>query len=455
MSENSKFTVVVGMGKSGEAAARLALRSGRPVRLLERRQDPVTEEKAGILRALGIEVFLGPHAPGMLDGAEEIVVSPGVSAACPVFAWAREKGLPLAGEMEWASRRFDGKLVAVTGTNGKTTTTALIAHLLNENGVPAAACGNIGTPLAQVILSEQIPQIAVAEVSSFQLETVETFHPAVSLFLNFTLDHLDRHASLNEYWLAKIRMYKNQGRGDWALFHSDLADRLRPLMQAKNASFATFGADAEKADVSARGGAISWRGRGNLCGAKDVPLLGDHNLENACAAAAAAFICGLQSAGISRAMKTFRPVDHRLQTVAEISGVRFINDSKATNTDSLKVALRSFPERVVLIAGGRDKNQDFGPLRQLVQEKVKAAVLIGEGADKMASAWGDGNCKILRAGTLPEAVEAARREAQPAGVVLLSPACASFDMFRDYEHRGREFARCVEELKQRPAGVGA
>ena len=307
------------------------------------------------------------------------------------------------------------------------------------------ACGNIGLPLAQVILSEQIPQVAVTEVSSFQLETIHTFHPAISVFLNFTPDHLDRHASLSEYWFAKLRLYRNQGKNDWALFHADLRERLEPLMESKNIHWATFGLDERSADVFVKGDALVWQGKGPLCDRRDVSLIGDHNLENACATAAVASLFGLQRSAISHAMRTFRPVDHRLQPIAQIGGVRFINDSKATNVDSLAVALKSFADKVVLIAGGRDKNQDFSPLRPLIAQKVKTVFLIGEGAEKMARQW-QGASEILLAQDLKEAVIASWRKAQPSGEVLLSPACASFDMFRDYEHRGSEFIRCVGEL---------
>ncbi len=442
-----KTICVIGMGRSGEGAARLALHNGLGVRLLEQKQTEQTLEKAKILRTLGVEVFLGAHGAVMLDKVEEIVVSPGVNASSEIFVWARERGIPVVGEMEWATRQFMGKVIAVTGTNGKTTTTALIAHLANENGISAVACGNIGTPLSQVILSGEIPQVAVAEISSFQLETIESFHPAISVFLNFTPDHLDRHATLNEYWLAKLRVYKNQGPGDTAIVHRDLYDRLESLLASRGINPVTFGLDETRADVSVRDGIISWRGRGKLCAASDVPLLGNHNLENACAASAVATLLELRAPAIARAMKTFRAVDHRLQPVGRLGKVRFINDSKATNVDSLSVALRSFPEKVVLIAGGKHKNQDFSLLRSSVEEKVRSVVLIGEGAEKIAADWA-GTTEILRADSLENAVKQAFERAQPEGVVLLSPACASFDMFADYEHRGREFVRCVGALSE-------
>ena len=301
------------MGRSGEAAARLALRSGLSVRLLEQRQDFLVREKASILRLLGIEVCLGAHRPEMLKDVSEIVVSPGVKATSEIFGWAQRAGIEAMGELEWSSRRFGGKLVAVTGTNGKTTTTSWIAHLLNESGISSVACGNIGLPLAQVILSGQIPQVAVTEVSSFQWETISRFHPEISVFLNFTPDHLDRHAGLQEYWLAKLRMYRNQGKDDWAIFHGDLRERLQPLMESKSIRWATFGMDGDKADVSVQEDSIVWRGKGVLCGRRDIHLIGNHNLENACAAAATASLLGLPGKSIAQAMQTFRPVDHRLQ----------------------------------------------------------------------------------------------------------------------------------------------
>ncbi len=438
---------IVGMGRSGEAAARLALRQGCRVRLLEQKDSAAVKEKAQILRVLGMDVLLGEHRPDMLEGVQRVVISPGVRADSEIFAWAQRRGIEALGEMEWSSRQFDGKVVAVTGTNGKTTTTALAAHLLNENGLSAAACGNIGTPLAQVILSGQVPQVAVAEVSSFQLETIRSFHPAISLFLNFTPDHLDRYADLEEYWQAKLRVFDNQGPGDWAVFHSDLQERLEPLLRSKGIRSVAFGWDPDKADILVSGQDVVWKEHGILFQRQDVPLLGNHNLENACAAAAAALLCGLESGAIAKAMRTFRAVDHRLQPVGQIGQVRFINDSKATNVDSLAVALKSFSEKVVLIAGGKHKNQDFSPLRTWIHQSVKTLVLIGEGAGRMTSQW-EGAAEIIHAQTMQEAVEKAWQKAQPAGVVLLSPACASFDMFNDYEHRGREFVRCVAGLEE-------
>ncbi len=445
---------VVGMGRSGEAAARLAMDNGLPVRLMERAQDAVAQQKAAVLRAMGADVRLGAHCPDMLEGLRQIVVSPGVPVSSQIFAWCRERGIPVAGEMEWASRQFEGRIIAVTGTNGKTTTTALLAHLLRENGISAEACGNIGLPLSQVLLSGQTPQYVVAEISSFQLETIETFHPAIALFLNFTPDHLDRHANLQEYWNAKIRLFMNQSRGDWALIHADLRDRLKPLLSAQSVAFATFGM-APGADIRLDDGALCWSraSEGPLCGRRDIPLMGDHNVENAAAAAAAAYLCGLAPEAIAKAMRGFRAVDHRLQPVGNVGAVRFVNDSKATNTDSLAVALKAFGEKVVLIAGGRHKNQDFSTLKALVQQKVASAVLIGEGAEKMQAAW-QGAAPMQRAQDMRQAVEMAWIQAQNGGAsdtVLLSPACASFDMFRDYEERGRAFVQCVQTLAERGA----
>ncbi len=439
---------VVGMGRSGEAAVRLAIRLGHSVRLLEQREDATMQRKTANWVALGAEVFLGAHQTSMLQDVSEIVVSPGVSARSEIFAWAQSRGIPITGEMEWSAQRFSGKLIAVTGTNGKTTTTALIAHLLNENGVSAAACGNIGVPLSQVLLSEPAPQIAVAEISSFQWETARTLRPFLSVFLNFTPDHLDRHADMQVYLRAKLKMYQHQGAGDWALFHSDLRERLEPLMVSGGIAWATFGLDSRVSEIapeSPENEQIVWKGKGPLCRTSDVPLLGDHNTLNACAAAAAASLCGLTAPAISKAMQSFRAVEHRLQLVAQRDGVRFINDSKATNVDSLAVALRAFPEKVVLIAGGRDKHQDFSSLAPLIAEKTRAAILIGEGAPKMAQQW-RGKTEILHAPSMQEAVQVAWNKAKPRGVVLLSPACASFDMFTDYEQRGREFVRCVNQI---------
>jgi UDP-N-acetylmuramoylalanine--D-glutamate ligase len=441
----SELLCILGMGRSGLAAARLALKQGKKVRVLES-QEAGFEEQERHLRHMGAEVMLGEHAQGMLKDTSVLVVSPGIPTTQPIFEWAKHGGVTVLGEMEWAARQFRGKLLGVTGTNGKTTTTALLAWLLNESGLSARACGNIGIPLSQILLEEPLIEIAVAEISSFQLETIRTLRPAVTVFLNFTPDHLDRHGTLQAYWTAKTRIFQNQGPGDWALIPAELKDRLAPLLQSRGISWASFGWDRD-ADIPLVGQEISWRGKGTLCRMGDIPLLGDHNKANAAAAAGVASLCGLSGGQIASAMKRFKAVEHRLQLVGTLGGVQFYNDSKATNAEALAVALKAMDEKVVLIAGGRDKRQDFFSLKPLIQRKVSAIVLLGESAEKMARQW-EGAATMHPVSGMQEAVQVAWELARPQGTVLLSPGCASFDMFRDYEERGEVFARCVQQWRE-------
>ncbi|MBI3458638.1 MAG: UDP-N-acetylmuramoyl-L-alanine--D-glutamate ligase [Candidatus Rokubacteria bacterium] len=407
---------------------------------------------AGALAAEGVRLYPGGHPPEAFRDAELCVVSPGVPTEHAALAACRHRGVPVIGEIELAYRVMTADVIAVTGTNGKTTTTALIGALLADAGRPVLVGGNIGRPLAAEALAFPADGVVVAEVSSFQLETIETFRPRVAALLNLTPDHLDRHGTLAAYAEAKARIFLRQTREDWAVINADDpgAAALARGVPGRLLWFSRALPVREGCYVA--GGWVTLRLDGReaaVCPVEEIFLRGDHNLENVLAATAAAAWAGVEPERLRAAIKAFRGVAHRLEWIRELQGVTFYNDSKGTNVDATLKALASFREPIVLIAGGRDKGQDFAPLARAAAGRVKAAVLIGEGRATLGPA--------LRAVTTVHEVDSMRMAvrqalalAQPGDVVLLSPACASFDMFRDYEHRGEAFRADVLSLE--PAG---
>jgi UDP-N-acetylmuramoylalanine--D-glutamate ligase len=389
----------------------------------------------GALRARGIEVAgvdrrHGQDGLAELDRAAVVVKSPGVPQDAPVIAEARRRGITVMGELELAWRLLPNRFVAVTGTNGKTTTVALLGHVLGSRAVVA---GNVGTALSGLDVPEDV--IVVAEASSFQLEDTIAFAPDVAALINLTEDHLDRHGTFAAYREAKMQAFARQRPDQVAV----LPDGFSAPGEARRIRFG----GAETADLRLAGGALWWRGE-RLLGVEELRLRGAHNVQNAMVAAAVAHALGAGREGIVSGLRTFAGVAHRLEEVAERDGVLYVNDSKATNVDSTIVALRSFPSGVRLILGGRGKGQDFTPLRALVAERCASVHLIGEDGGRIADAIGGGE----RDGDLERAVEHARRLARPGDVVLLSPACASYDQYEDFEARGEHFRR----LASRPAG---
>ena len=444
--------LVAGAARSGVAAARLLARHDVAVRICDRRAAEALPAEARALASAGIECAWGRDDPGLLADREFVVWSPGIPADHPLAAAARARGLPVLGELELGFLAAHAPLVCVTGTNGKSTTTDLVGALLAAAGREVEVCGNIGRALCEVAERVSPQGLLVVEVSSFQLETVDRLKPFVATWLNLTPDHLDRHGSLAAYADAKQRLFARQDEGDWAVRNADdpevagrAAGRATPL------AFSARGPVAEGAFAEGGELVLAWRGgRERLLPRAEVRLPGPHNLANALAALASVLPLEPSPEALRRVLRTYAGLEHRLEPAGEVDGVRFVNDSKATNTDSLRVALQSFPQPVVLIAGGRDKGQDFRPLAGEVARAVAHLVLIGEGAEAMARAWP--GVPAERAPTLADAVRAAfaaaRAAARPGapGVVLLSPACASFDMFRDYEDRGRRFKDEVARL---------
>lgn len=442
---------VVGLARSGVAASRLLLALGARVTGTDAKPAEALPVEARALGAAGVRLFLGGHPPEAFADADLVVVSPGVPTELDILAACRRRGVPVIGELELAFRVTEAEVIAVTGTNGKTTTTALVGALLAGGLRPVMIGGNIGRPLSAEALGFPPDGIAVAEVSSFQLETIETFSPRVAALLNLTPDHLDRHSDFEAYARAKARIFLNQSAEDWAVVNADdpgasaLADR---AVRARRIGFSRLGPVPEGAFVRDGWITLALGGRDTaIAPIAEIFLRGPHNLENVLAATACSAWAGLPSERLRAAIKAFRGVAHRLEWVRELDGIAFYNDSKGTNVDATLKALASFEEPIVLIAGGRDKGQEFAPLTAAARGRVKAAVLIGEGRPKLRAALAPVT-RVVEAGGMAEAVAEAQRLAAPGEVVLLSPACASFDMFRDYEERGEVFKALVHALEE-------
>jgi UDP-N-acetylmuramoylalanine--D-glutamate ligase len=403
---------------------------------------------ARALAAAGVRLVVGGHPPEAFAGAELVIVSPGVPVDHPALAACRARGVPVLGEIELAYRTMTAEFVAITGTNGKTTTTALTGALLAESGQPVLVGGNIGRPLAAEALEFPATGWVAAEVSSFQLETTDAFRPRVAAVLNVTPDHLDRHGSLAAYAEAKARIFLAQEAGDWAVLNADDpgAAALAPRARARLLWFSRRAPVPEGAWV--REGWVTLRLGSEdrpVCPVAEIGLRGAHNLENVLAATACAGALDVPPARLRAAIRAFQAVAHRLEWVRDRAGVAFYNDSKGTNVDATLKALAAFEEPIVLIAGGRDKGQRFDALAAAARGRVKAAVVIGEGRATLAPAL-RAVTRVEEAESMGEAVRRAAALAAPGDVVLLSPACASFDLFRDYEHRGAVFSEEVRAL---------
>ncbi len=443
---------VLGLARSGLAAARVLDEAGCELELLDLKAPEEAKEELAALCARGAKLRLGPHDPTWLDTYDLLVKSPGIPPRAPFLRAANERGVPIIGELTLGQLLCRGPVLAITGTNGKSTTTAWAGAMLQASGRPTEVAGNIGRPFCDAVRARSDAHFVV-EASSFQIADSPGFRPDVSVLLNFAPDHLDYHSSLGEYREAKLSLLAHTSadgvvvvgeedaladtiaaRAVASLHRATARDRGNPGAFTRDGRVVLRDADRREHDLGAR---------------SDLSLRGEHNLANALAAAAGTAALGGTPGGISEALRSFPGLPHRLEQVAKIDGVVFINDSKATNVDSLEVALRSFDEPVVLIAGGKDKGQDFTPLAPLVARQVAHLVLIGEGAELLARTWSA--TPQVRVASLSEAVERSFELARGghAGTVLLSPACASFDMFRDYEDRGEKFRSAVEELARR------
>jgi UDP-N-acetylmuramoylalanine--D-glutamate ligase len=446
-----KKVLVVGLGKSGLAAALFLRRRGAQVTVSDVRSAEALAKEIPALIEAGIMVEAGGHGLLTFRRQDLIVVSPGVPLDTPELAQVKSFGLPVIGELELAARFLKGKMLAVTGSNGKTTTTTLLGEILTAGGLPTLVGGNIGVPVVALIDQSTEETWSVLEVSSFQLESTEEFHPAIAVILNITPDHLDRHGSFENYARAKERIFARQTAEDCLVLNADNT----PCAQAAARSAAKVywfsvehpvpqGAWLQQGAVvyrSAEGAATE-----NVMPLRGIPLKGAHNIENVLAAVTAARLAGVPAEAIRGAVEKFQAVEHRLEYVATHNGVEFYNDSKATNVDATSKAVAAFSGGIHLILGGKDKGSDYTQLAELLRERVNAVYTIGSAAAKIESHL-RGVVSIHSCETLDKAVHVAASAARAGDVILLAPACSSFDQFENYEHRGRVFKQLVKEMR--------
>jgi UDP-N-acetylmuramoylalanine--D-glutamate ligase len=450
--------VVVGAARSGVAAAELAAKWGARVTLTEMRE---TFDGADRLRAQGVELELGGHKAETLASADLIVTSPGVPIEQPAFDAARTKGVETIGELEFAWRWVKGQVIAITGTKGKSTTATLIGRMLtaHEDRLAGAVLvgGNIGTPLSAQVENADEWTTHVVEVSSFQLETTTTFRPHIAVWLNFTDDHLDRHPTIEAYAAAKARIFANQEATDWAVVNADDAEVMRRVQRtpARRVEFSTKGSVSSGVDAFVIDGGWIIRRTGTvverLIPVNAVELTGRHMLTNVLAAAAASRIAGAGPDEMLRALRGFHGLPHVMEPAGEVRGVRFVNDSKATNVEAARRSIESFDRGVVAIIGGRYKGGDFGELRDPLATRGRSVIAIGEARDRIRSALA-GTVPVIEAASMAEAVTRGYEAARPDGIVLLAPACSSFDWFRDYAERGEVFKQEVKRLRDEMDG---
>jgi len=452
MDLNNKRVLVVGLGKSGVASALFLKKHGAKVSVSDTKSGDELRNEIPVLLDHGISVETGGHGDRTFRGQDLIVVSPGVPVDAPPLVQARSLGESVIGEVELAAQFLPGPIVAITGSNGKTTTTTLTGEIMTAGGFPTLVGGNIGTPAISLAERAQQGTVIVLEVSSFQLETIQTFRPKVAVVLNVTPDHLDRHRTFEIYTDAKARIFENQQGSDFAVLNAD--DPTCVAMAARTRAQVFWFSRQKEVELGAwvRDGNIVFRdasGQREVLQVSEIPLKGAHNLENVLAAACAGMLMGCAPDKIRQAVHDFKAVEHRLEFVASIRGVDYYNDSKATNVDATIKALESFPGNIHLILGGKDKGSDYTVLNDLLRQRVKRLYTIGAAAAKIESqivSSKNGGPEVVHAETLENAIRKAHAVAQPGDAVLLAPACASFDQFKNYEHRGQVFKEIVQGL---------
>jgi len=453
-----KIATVVGLGVSGFGAALLLSKKGWKVRVTEENKSPEVKERARILAQKDprIACEIGRHTRSYTEGSSLVVTSPGATDSSKPLAWARELNIPIIDEIELGYRFCPARIIAVTGTNGKSTTVTLIGEILRNGGYKTVVCGNIGQSFCEKVANISAEDLIVLEVSSFQLERTDTFRPYVSLFLNITQNHLDRHKKFNKYLKAKLKIFKNQKKSDWAILNYEdknlkgLHKYIKPRILYFSSSSTLNGAHLKEGAIWVDGNTESKK----LLSLKELPLKEEHNLENYMAALLVARIFEVDPKIMKDTIKNFKGLVHRCEYVTQLGGVRFINDSKATTVDAAMHAIRSLERDVILIAGGKDKDSDFTVLRNLVEERVKAIVLIGEAKKKIRTQL-LGTAPIYEAKDLDGAVLQSFNLAKKNNTVLLSPMCASFDMFKNFEERGDFFKKAVNALQERLAKTEA
>jgi UDP-N-acetylmuramoylalanine--D-glutamate ligase len=449
MELNGKRVLVVGLGKSGVASALFLKAHGARVTVSDTKSGDELHKEIPALLDHGITVETGGHGERTFRGQDLIVVSPGVPVDAPPLVQARAVGEAVIGEIELAAQFLPGPIVAITGSNGKTTTTTLAGEIMTASGFPTLVGGNIGTPAISLAERATPETVIVLEVSSFQLETIQSFRPKVAVVLNVTPDHLDRHRTFEAYVDAKARIFENQQGSDFTVFNADDPTCVAMAARTKGQVFWFSRQKEVQQGAWMRDGNILFRDaatRYEVMLASEIPLKGAHNLENVLAAVCAGALMGCAPEKIRQAVRDFKAVEHRLEFVATIRGVDYYNDSKATNVDATIKALESFPANIHLILGGKDKGSDYSVLNDLLRQRVKRVYTIGAAAAKIESQIAsskNGGPEVVPAETLENAIRKAHTVAEAGDVVLLAPACASFDQFKNYEHRGQVFKEIV------------
>ena len=456
MELNNKRVLVVGLGKSGVASALFLKAHGARVTVSDTKSGDDLRNEIPVLLDHGITVETGGHGERTFRGQDLIVVSPGVPVDARPLVQARAQGELVIGEIELAAQFLPGPIVAITGSNGKTTTTTLTGEIMTAGGFSTLVGGNIGTPAISLTERATPETVTVLEVSSFQLETIQSFRPKIAVVLNVTPDHLDRHRTFEAYAHAKARIFENQQAGDFAVLNADdatcvamAAGSKAPVYWFSRQKEVAQGAWVRDGQILFRGGSGSTEKQREIMQASEIPLKGAHNLENVLAAVCAGALMGCASEKIQQAVQNFKAVEHRLEFVATIRGVDYYNDSKATNVDATIKALESFPANIHLILGGKDKGSDYSVLNDLLRQRVKRVYTIGAAAAKIESqilSSKNGGPEMIHAETLENAIRKANAAAESGDVVLLAPACASFDQFKNYEHRGQVFKQFVHGL---------
>ena len=459
MELKGKKVLVVGLGKSGLAAALFLRRQGAQVTVSDVRSAEALAKEIPALIEEGIAVEAGGHGLLTFRRQDLIVVSPGVPVDTPELVQVQKFGLPIIGELELAAHYLRGKILAITGSNGKTTTTSLCGEILAAGKLPVQVGGNIGVPVIALVEGSRDDGWSVLEVSSFQLETTYEFHPQIAVILNITPDHLDRHGSFENYAAAKERIFARQTGEDALVLNADDDAAKGAAVHAANTRIFWFSRNrVVRQGAFIHEGVIHFRASEQekaepILRVDEIPLRGAHNVENVLAAVCSARLAGVDPAAIRQAVMNFRAVEHRLEFVAKINGVDYYNDSKATNVDASVKAIEAFPGGIHLILGGKDKNSDYRQMRSLLQQRVKTVYTIGAAAEKIHTHL-EGSVPIIRAGTLEEAVSRAGEAAQSGEIILLAPACSSFDQFENYEHRGRVFKELVMARRDLAAVAG-
>ncbi len=450
MELKNKRVLVVGLGKSGLSAAMFLRARGARVTVSDTRSAVALANEIPALLDAGIMVESGGHGLLTFRRQDLIVVSPGVPMDTPEVRQTKAFGMPVIGEVELASRFLQGRVVAITGSNGKTTTTSLLGKIFSDAGFPTLVGGNIGLPVIDLVAQSTPETTNVLEVSSFQLETVEEFHPWIAVVLNITPDHLDRHGSFENYAAAKSRITERQGAEDFLVLNAEDKATQMVALKTKAQIYWFSGRRPIKQGAFVHGESIVFLPREGgkaepVMPVGEIRLKGTHNVENVLAAACSARLAGISAESIRASVAGFRAVEHRLELVKSLHGVEFYNDSKATNVDAAIKAVASFGGGVHLILGGKDKDSDYGLMADMLKQRVKVVYTIGTAAEKIERQL-HGVVKMVQAGTIETAVKEAAKAAVAGDVVLLSPACSSFDQFENYEHRGRTFRQIVNEL---------